>query len=336
MVYSLNDPHSFYLDAYQLSHADATTEGEFGGVGILVGRGDGVGVIIEVTPGSPADQAGIKAGDMVLAVDGIETSQMSFIEFVGRVRGKVNSKVKLTLQRAGTNKRETVELKRVRITLDTVSWKMLDDGIGSIKLSQFDMHSVENVKKALDEFKKSGNLKALLLDVRGNTGGLLEQAVELVDMFVAEGLIVKLESRKKGEITSFEADKDVLVPPDLPIAVLIDERSASASEVLAGALKALHRATLIGARTFGKGAVNRLYELPDGSGVLLTVAHYTVGDGIKIEGAGVAPDIEVGATPPLPEGSDVKARQEWLAAYEKAQHEQLERALEFLRSKISG
>jgi len=335
MVYSLNDSHSFFLDRFELSHTDAQTEGEFGGVGVVVEPGEGAGIVVEVVKGSPAEKAGIKAGDLIVAVDDIETSRMTYIELISRVRGKEGSRVKLTLQHAGKEGRATIELKRYHVTLDTVTWKMLDGGIGYIKIGQFDVHVLDNVRKGLDELKKGGNLKALLLDVRDNNGGLLEQAVGVADMFLADGPIVRLKGRHPSKDDVFEAKSDVAVPVEMPLAILVDRGSASASEVVAGALQARGRATLVGTRTFGKGAVNNIFVLADGSGLLLTVAHYTVGEGKEIEGKGIEPDIKLGELPPPPMGSDEKTWQEWRSAYQAAQKDQFERAVEFLKAKVS-
>ena len=335
MVYSLNDSHSFFLDRFELSHTDAQTEGEFGGVGVVVEPGEGAGIVVEVVKGSPAEKAGIKAGDIIVAVDDVETSRMTYIELISRVRGKDGSRVKLTLQHAGKEGRATVELKRYHVTLDTVTWKMLDGGIGYIKIGQFDVRVLDNVRKGLDELKNGGNLKALLLDVRDNNGGLLEQAVGVADMFLADGPIVRLKGRHPSKDDVFEAKSDVAVPVEMPLAILVDRGSASASEVVAGALQARGRATLVGTRTFGKGAVNNIFVLADGSGLLLTVAHYTVGEGKEIEGKGIEPDIKLGELPPPPMGSDEKTWQEWRSAYQAAQKDQFERAVEFLKAKVS-
>jgi len=336
MIDSLDDPHSFYMNRYQVTHTDTQIEGEFGGVGVVIGPGDGVAIVTEVMADGPGAKAGLKAGDLIVAVDGKEVAEMSFIELVSRVRGKIGTEVQLTIKRADAGERETVKVTRDKITLETVTWEMLDGGVGYVQVrSQFDAHTEENIREALEELVKDDALKAVLLDLRGNTGGLLEQAVGIVDMFLAEGVIVSIESRNKEERASFDAKAETVIPVDLPMAILVDSRSASASEVVAGALQAQKRATLVGANTFGKGAVNRVFGLPDGSGVLLTVAHYTVGDGQEIEGKGLEPDVKVGKMPPLPDGNDTKARQEWLAAYNAAQKEQFDRAVELLKGKLS-
>jgi len=334
LVGSLGDPHSAYLDLYGVEQADAETQGEFGGIGVTVAPSEAGAVVVELHQDGPAMKAGVKQDDLIVGVDGLNKAGMPFAEFVGRIRGKVGSTVQLTIQRAPTGETETLQVTRARLKIESVSWKMVEPGIGYIKIEGFDEHCAENVRKGLVELQGNGALKGLILDVRGNAGGLLKQAVEVSDLFLSEGIIVGLESRLSAERVTFKAQAEVAVPPDLVVVVLVDGGSASASEVFAGSLKSNGRATVIGTRTFGKGAVNRLFRLPDESGGLyLTVAHYTVGSGTPIEGKGIEPDIEVGRLPEYPAGGGDEERTKWRAAYRAALEEQLQRAVQFIKEK---
>lgn len=335
MVGSLSDPYSAYLSRYELENAAVQTEGEFGGVGVMVSPRNGGAVIIDTQEGGPAKAAGVKPGDVIVAVDGRPAGDMPFVQLVSTIRGKVGTKVELTLERAESGDRETVEIERHRIELDSVVWRRLEGDIGYVTIRQFDSQSLSGMRKAVDELTAETPLAGLLIDVRGNNGGLLDQAVGIADMFLSSGNIVRLRSRLPAERKSFNASENVAIEREVPIVVLVDHRSASASEVLAGALQSSGRSTVIGTETFGKGAVNRIMPLPDGSGVLLTVAEYTVGGGKKIEGVGVQPEIVVGEVGSIEPGLSPRARREWLENYRAAQEKQYERALEFLRQKIS-
>jgi len=334
MVYSLDDAHSAYLNPYEVQEADAQTEGEFGGVGVTVTPRDGGAIVTEVRADGPAAAAGVVVGDVIAGADGREAAEMSFLELLSRIRGRVGTTVELSIQRAATGARETVRLTRTRILMDTVRWEKVEPGIGYVRIAQFDAHSLADTRKAIEQLQADGWMKALLVDLRGNAGGLLAEAVGVCDLFLSKGTIVRVEGRSPHERELYEAHPQAVVPEDVPLAVLIDGQSASAAEVVAGALKSHGRAALVGVRTFGKGAVNRMYGLPDGSGVVLTVAYYTAGDGIEVNGKGVEPDIKVGELPPVPASEDPQERERWLALYLAAQKEQFDRAVEFLKSKV--
>jgi len=334
MLQSLGDPYSAFLRPYEVSEAGVQTEGEFGGIGVEVMPRDGGAIVTAVQEDGPAAAAGIRPGDQIVGVDGRECGEMSFLELVSRIRGKVGTRVSLSIERADSAGTLTVELKRARIVLESVRWKMIEPGIGYVQIRQFDAHCPAKLREGLQKLKASGRLEALLLDVRGNRGGLLGAAVKVCDMFLSGGPIARVESRVAGERQSFTASAATVVPPELPMAVLVDGLSASAAEVMAGALQSNGRATVVGLRTIGKGAVNRIYVLPDGSGIVLTVAHYTAGRGVAVEGRGIEPDVEVGQLPPPPKGEDPHEREQWLARLRAARQEQLEAALELLRAKI--
>jgi carboxyl-terminal processing protease len=330
MMRALDDPYSSYLNRYQMENMGVQTRGEFGGVGVMVSPRDGGAVIVDVQKDGPADAAKVKPGDVIVGVNGDPAGEMPFVQLVSLIRGKPGTTVELRLERAETGEVETVSIERARISTESVVSRRVEENIAYIQIRQFDGRSLDGVEKALTELKSQGELKGVLLDVRGNTGGLLDEAAGICDLFLKSGNIVSLDSRLEDEQKSYAADEEVVVPAEMPVVVLVDHRSASASEVLAGALQELGRATIIGTPTFGKGAVNRIMPLPDRSGILLTVAHYTVGDGKVIQDAGVEPDIIVGEVEPLQAVDSPDKRRQWLQKYRKAQERQFERAVEYL------
>ena len=334
MVGTLDDPYSSYLTGFELETAGAQTEGEFGGIGVVVSQRDGQAMVIEVQEGGPAAEAGLQPGDAIVGVNGRPVSEMSFVEMVSRIRGKVGTSVEVQIQEAETDKESTVAITRKLITAENVSWRYVSEGIGYIEVDQFDAHSLENVRGAIQELQSEGALRALILDVRGNVGGLLEAATGICDLFLSEGPIATVVSRRPDKKQVFRARGKTAVAQSLPLVVLTDARSASASEVTAGALQNLGRATIVGTTTFGKGAVNRIFVLPDKTGLFLTVAYYKVGKGQEIEGRGVEPDIVVGKVGPPPENAGPEARKQWLESYRKAGEKQLNRAIEYLQKRI--
>jgi len=333
MVSSLGDRYSAYLGRPQMGEARIQTSGEFGGIGVSVAPQDGLLVITEVMESSPARQVGLAEGDMIVKVDGQECSKLPFPEAVALVRGKVGTPVELAVMQQKTGQTVTFNVVRRKITLETVKWEMLESDLGLLRVEQFDQHSLAKIKDGIDALLSQG-MRGLILDLRNNTGGLLDQAVAVSDLFLDRGAIVKLESRLTQERDSFKASEGTALPQDMPLVVLVDGRTASAAEIVAGALKQHGRATIIGTRTFGKGAVNKIYPLPDGSGVILTVAHYSIPPDTVIEGSGIEPDIVVGELPPFPSGSDRKEVAAWIAEQKRASEQQLERARMFLREKI--
>lgn len=330
MIRGLEDPHSTYLNTNGLKRTEVQTQGEFGGIGVVIAPRKEGAIILEVQPASPAMNVGVQPGDIIVGVDGQDCAEMSFEELLDKVRGEVGTEVSVVLQRSGTDTKETLDITRALIVINSVSWSLPEPGIGYIEIKQFDRHTVDNLLDGLDALKAEGELEGLILDLRGNTGGLLDQAIGASDLFLAAGVIARLESRLSKELATFEAHPETAVPEAMPLAILVDWRSASAAEVFAGALRSHGRATLIGTKTFGKGAVNRVYHLPDDSGLILTVAHYTVGpDGTVIHGKGIEPDVKVGELPEQP-----ASQEEWLEQYRAAREDQFERVLEWVKQKV--
>ena len=334
LVQGLGDSHSSYLDRRQANDIQERTKGEFGGVGALLGVHEDGAMVVEVFDG-PAKEAGLKAHDVIVAVDGQGVGGMELVHITGRIRGEVGTTVSLSLHRAGTGEAQTLEIVRDEIKIDTVRHEVLEPGVGLIWIGQFDEHTVQDVRDALKALQEGGTLKGLIIDVRGNGGGLLGAAVDVVDLLVDDGVIVKLDSRLSRERIEFVATPMLALPAPVPIVVLVDGFTASASEVMAGALQSLGRAALVGARTFGKGAVGRNFALPDGGALMLTVAHYTVASGKVIEGKGIEPDVKVGELPPA-EAMKAMPPEEQMAIFRKAQLEQSEKAIEVLKARMAA
>jgi len=335
MLKALPDRYSGYMPPDQVRATSQQIEGQFGGIGVSVRPQDGGVMVVEVFNG-PAKDGGIRARDLIVAADGQSLAGKTLDEALALIRGEVGTRIALGIRRADTGKAERLTITRALIRIPNVSWKVVGPGIGLVLIRQFDMHTVQEMKDALCHLHREGALRGLLLDLRANPGGLLPQAVETADMFLSHGLIVKLGSRLKEERAEYFATLATVLPADVPIVVLVDSQTASAAEVLAGALQAQHRATIVGTRTFGKGFVGKTHLLPDGSGFMLIVSHYTVASNRMIEGNGIEPDVKVGELPPPPAQESPEAIREWIAAYTKAVQEQADKGLEVLKERMKA
>jgi len=288
------DPHSAYLVADDFAQLQESTSGEFGGLGIEVGMEDGVLKIIAPIDDSPAERAGIKAGDFIIRIDGQSTQGLSMMEAVGKMRGKPGEKIRLTLVRDGGQPFD-VQLTRALIKSKSVRSRVLEAGYGYLRISQFQQGSGKETKNALARLKKSNNnqpLQGLVLDLRNNPGGVLQAAVEVVDQFVASGLITYTKGRlEDSDMRFFASGKDN--SEGVPLVVLINEGSASAAEIVAGALQDHHRAVLMGSTSFGKGSVQSILPLSQGRALKLTTALYYTPNGRSIQAQGIVPDIQV-------------------------------------------
>ncbi len=285
------DAHSSFMTKKEFKDLKVQTEGEFGGLGITVGMRDGALTVISPIEGTPADKAGLKAGDIILKIDDKATLNMTIDEAVGLMRGKPGTDITLTIVRKKEPKPLIVKITRAIIKVDSVYTKKIDEtGFLYIRVTSFDKKVTKDVKKAL-EANKTG-MKGIILDLRNNPGGLLSQAVGLVDLFVEKGVIVSQKGRLKSENQIYKAT----VPgtfKNVPLVVLINAGSASASEIVSGALQDHRRAILVGQKSFGKGSVQVILPLGDGEGLRLTVARYYLPSGRTIQAKGVTPDIEV-------------------------------------------
>jgi carboxyl-terminal processing protease len=297
MVSSL-DPHSNYMDVKSFRDMQASTNGEFGGLGIEVMMQDGQLKVVSPIDETPAARAGVQASDLITAIDGEPIKGLTMQQAVDKIRGPVNSTVRITLSRQGEDKPIELQLTREVIQVRSVTWHAEGDDIGYIRISQFNAHAGPGLKTALQELSKQiprDKFKGYILDLRNNPGGLLNQAVKVANTFISSGEIVSTRGRDPDEGARFDADHSDTDPAATgPLIVLINGGSASASEIVAGALQDHERATILGTRSFGKGSVQTIIALPGDQGALrLTTARYFTPSGRSIQALGITPDIEV-------------------------------------------
>jgi carboxyl-terminal processing protease len=288
------DPHSAFMTPDEYRDMKADTEGEFGGVGVEVDDDAGVIVVVGPLPGSPAARAGLEKGDRIVAIDGVPTKGQSGS---GRLRGKPGTSVVLTVERTGWGEPRPFTLVRELIHVQAVEASLLANGVAYVRLKQFQERADEEMVAALTRLQTEagGRLSGLVLDLRGNPGGLLDQAVKVSDLFLAQGVIVTTVGRS-GHKLDEERARAYGTWDGFPIACLVNGSSASASEIVAGALQDHARAVIVGTSTYGKGSVQSIFDLGDGSGLKLTVARYLTPSGRTIQGKGITPDrvIEAG------------------------------------------
>ena len=288
------DPHSAFLppDMYQEMKTD--TRGEFGGLGIEISLRDGILTVVAPIEDTPAHRIGLEAGDQILKIEDRFTKDMGIMDAVKLMRGKPGTKVTITIMRETFDKPREFTITREIIKVRSIRAHILEDGFGYLRIAQFQERTTADLHKALEQLRKDnqGNLSGLVLDLRNNPGGLLDQAVDVADAFLAEGLIVYTEGREKASQLRFAAKKSGK-EPDYPIVVLINGGSASASEIVAGALQDHNRAVVLGVPSFGKGSVQTIVPLGDDSGLRLTTALYYTPNGISIQARGITPDILV-------------------------------------------
>ncbi|MDO6595129.1 S41 family peptidase [Neptuniibacter sp. 1_MG-2023] len=285
------DPHSAYLEPSEFEDLQAHTSGEFGGLGIEVGIEDGFVRVITPIDDTPAQRAGVKAGDLITKLDDHAVQGMDLSKAVELMRGKPGSKIILTVVRQGEDKPLEIEVIRDVIQVASVKSRMLDDNIAYLRVSQFQVDSGKEVNKHLKRLMKN-DLKGVVLDLRNNPGGVLQAAVDIGNTFLNDGLIVYTKGRLPDSEQRFGATQDTLVP-DLPMVVLINGGSASASEIVAGALQDQKRAIIMGLPSFGKGSVQTVLPLTKERALKLTTARYYTPAGRSIQAQGIKPDIEV-------------------------------------------
>ncbi len=286
------DPYSSYMSPEILNEMQTETSGEFGGLGIEVSMDSGVVKVISPIDDTPASRAGIKAGDYIVKINDNQVQGKSLSEAVDLMRGPVGSGIELTVRRRGEKKALTFNIVREIIQVQSVKTDLLEKNIGYIRLTSFNENSGDQIKKKLKELEKNNKVKAYILDLRNNPGGLLSQAIRITDFFLDNGEIVSTKGRKTSENRKWFAKKgDILNSKTL--VVLINYGSASASEIVAGALKDHKRAILLGENTYGKGSVQSIIPLKNDGAIRLTVAKYYLPSGKSISEVGVSPDIEV-------------------------------------------
>lgn len=313
MLEALGDPYTSYLESYQVAWSDL--EGSFEGIGAIVSMEDGELTVVSPIAGGPAERQGVRSGDKILEVDGEPTSEMNLMEAVLKVRGDKGTTVTLLILHQGETTPVAIEIVREEIKLDSVYLDMLPDDIAHIQITHFAERTPVELTSALNSALQS-DAWGIILDLRGNPGGLLDVVVDVANEFLDGGIILYAADGEGDIIEDFPASSGGLAT-DLPLIVLVDGGSASGSEVLAGALQDHERATLIGTITYGKGSVNILHELSDGSALYVTTARWLTPDLHLIEGVGLTPDIEVEIT-----AEDIASGQD----------PQLESAIEYLQA----
>jgi carboxyl-terminal processing protease len=303
------DPHSSYMDPKNFRDMQVQTRGEFGGLGIEVTMEDGLVKVVAPIDETPAAKAGIRAGDLITQLDDDQVQGLTLNQAVEKMRGPVGTKIRLKLQRKGVDKPIEVTIERAIIRVRSVRWRTDGDDIGYIRLTQFNEQTTEGLKKAIAELQAqipADKLRGYVIDIRNNPGGLLDQAISVSDAFLERGEIVSTRGRNAEETQRFNARAGDLTKGK-PVIVLINGGSASASEIVAGALQDHKRATILGTRSFGKGSVQTIIPLGGGNGALrLTTARYFTPAGRSIQAKGIVPDIE--ALQDVPD--EVKSRTE--------------------------
>ena len=289
------DPYSTYLSPENFNVIQTETSGKFGGLGIEVTMEAGVVKVITPIDDTPASKAGFKAGDYIVKINDIQVQGKTLTEAVELMRGPVGSNIELTVRRKGLKKAITFNLTREIIQVQSVKSDFLDESIGYIRLTSFNENSSQQIKKRIKELNKKSNLKGYILDLRNNPGGLLSQAIKISDFFLDNGEIVSTKSRKKIENRKWFAKQGDLTNGK-PLIVLINYGSASASEIVAGALKDHKRAIIIGENSYGKGSVQSIIPLKNKGAIRLTIAKYYLPSGNSISEVGITPDIEIDET----------------------------------------
>jgi carboxyl-terminal processing protease len=331
------DPHSSFLDPEMYREMQVETSGSFGGLGIEITLRDDVLTVVAPIEGTPAYRAGIQPGDRILKIEGLSTKDMQLSDAVKRMRGKPGSKITISIVREGWAEPKDFFITREQIRVHSVRANQLEPGIEYIKLRQFQEQTANDLEVSLDKYVKEGKIQGLVLDLRNNPGGLLTSAVEVTEKFLESGkLVVYTEGRVRNQNMRFSSNAK-RVFSDFPIVVLVNQGSASASEIVAGALQDWGRAVVIGTQSFGKGSVQTIIPLSDGSGLRLTTAKYFTPKGRSIHGKGITPDIIVEVPKPAPVAAGADAPVPIPPLSETPQEQlkrdpQLQRALDLLKA----
>jgi carboxyl-terminal processing protease len=288
------DPHSSYLDKTAFAELQTTTTGEFGGLGIEVGTDDGFVKVISPIDDTPAQRAGVKAGDIIVKIDDTPLKGLLLDDAINRMRGEKGTPVTLTLMREGVDKPLVIKLVRDMIKVASVRVRTLEDGFAYARIAQFQANTADDLKKALGKLKadNKGKLDGVVLDLRNNPGGVLQGAVDVADLFLEQGMIVSTKGRIPNSNMEYDATAGDLLD-HAPMVVLINEGSASASEIVAGALQDQKRAIVMGTQSFGKGSVQTVIPLSEDQAIKLTTARYYTPSGRSIQAEGITPDIIV-------------------------------------------
>ncbi len=290
MLHAL-DPFSAFFDPEQYSEFKTETEGSFGGVGIEIGMEKGRPIVISPIEGTPAFRAGVRPGDIIIEIDGEDTFQMSLLDVVKKIRGKPGTDVELTILRKGEGEPIKIKITRAIIKIDSVKYTKIDD-IGYIKIVQFQENTSKELERAIVKLEEEG-INSLILDLRNNPGGLLSEAVNVADLFLSPDRLIVYTKGRGEEMRRYYSQREALLPENIKMVVLINKGSASASEIVTGALQDYNRAYIIGEKSFGKASVQNIIPLEDGSAIKLTVAYYYTPKGRLIHNKGIEPDIVV-------------------------------------------
>ncbi len=327
------DPHSTFLTPEMFKEMQVETKGEFGGLGIEITIKDGKLTVVSPIEGTPAYKAGVEAGDVITKINGESTEGITLMEAVKKLRGPKGTKVTITIMRKGLKKPLDITITRAIIKVKSVKYRMEDPKarVGYIRIRAFQERTDEDLANALEDLENQG-MRALVLDLRNNPGGLLNQAVKVTDEFLSRGkLIVYTKGRNPEDRMTFESQESPLLPLSVPMVVLVNSGSASASEIVSGALQDWRRAVIMGERTFGKGSVQTIFPLSDGSALKLTTAEYYTPKGRSIQEEGIIPDIEVPSTLKVAKEKRSVVREELLKGHLKnvaKPKEEAKRALE--------
>lgn len=303
------DPHSAYMTPEDFKELQEETKGSFSGIGIEITIRDEIITAVSPIEGTPAADAGIESGDQIIRINGELTKNMSLMDAVKRLRGKKGTKVTITVFREGWKEMRDIELIRGVIPLRSVKSMQLEPGIIYTRISNFQGTSTRDYKKALNNYLKESPINGLVLDLRNNPGGLLDQAVKVADIFIDKGVIVSTKGRNAQLASVFEAHKGSGKFKNFPMVVLVNGGSASAAEIVAGALQDHKRAIVVGTPTFGKGSVQTILPMPDGAGIRLTTAKYYTPSGDSIQAKGIQPDMNVPLR--LPADKQEKTKDKW-------------------------
>ncbi len=316
MVEAWKDPYTRFVAPKQLKDEEIELEGKYGGLGMYIGDREGQVLVISPMEDSPAERAGLKPKDHIVKIDNEVVLGWTSDRVVQKLRGEPDTKVTVWVRREGEEELLSFEITREIIKLHSVRNEMLSDDIGYLKLTQFKQNTYEEARAAIRDMMKQG-MRALILDLRNNGGGLLDASVKIVSMFVRDGMVVETKGRSERANEKYYADRGKYLT-NMPMIVMINGGSASASEIVAGALNDRGRAKLLGEKSFGKGSVQTLFPLTDGSGVYVTIARYYTPSGKVIDHVGLSPDIEVKGEPDK----------------DKAKDEQLQRAITEIKKQM--
>lgn len=289
MLMSLDDPYANYFDAKHYEYFNEEASGEFHGIGVTITSRENDLVIVSVIEGTPAERAGLKADDVIVEIDGQTRPKWDADEAVTLIRGEEGTKVTLGIRRGDSEEIKDYTITRAKIQVPNTESELLDDDIGYVRLYSFNERAEEDLKKALEKLEDQG-AKGFILDLRDNPGGLLSESADVASLFIEDGMIVTVEDRE-GTVEEYRASGKTTT--DAPLVVLVNGDSASASEIVAGALQDHGRATIVGETTFGKGSVQQIEELSSGGAIKLTIAKYVLPKGRTIDRVGLTPDVEV-------------------------------------------